>query len=49
MLKFYFYFLQIHTFEKSDKDQSFGEQKKLTNHLICFLLSSVVVKISYEN
>ena len=35
MLKLYFYFMQtvlkIHTFEKSDKDKSFGEQAKSTN------------------
>ena len=49
MLKLYFYFLQIvlkiHTFGKNDKDESFGEQAKPTNYPICFLLSSVIVKI----
>ena len=37
------------TFGKSDKDKSFGDQPKPTNYLICFLLSCVTVKNSYEN
>ena len=52
MLKLYFYFLQIvqkiHTFGKSDKDKSFGEQAKQTNYPF-FLLSCVIVKMSHEN
>ena len=53
MLKLYFNFLQIvpkiHTFGKSDKGESFGEQAKPTNDLIRFLLSYVIVKTSYKN
>ena len=53
MLNLYFYFLyifpKIHSFEKSDKNKSFGERAKPTNYLICFWLSCVIVKISYEN
>ena len=53
MLNLFFYFLKfplkIQSCEKSVEDKSSGEQPKLTNYVICFLLFSVIVKILYEN
>ena len=47
MLIKYFDFLQflleIQSCEKSDEDNSSGEKPKLTNYVICFLISSVIV------
>ena len=53
MLKLYFYFLQflqkIRSCEKSVEDKSAGEQPKLTNYVIYFLLSYIFVKTFYKN
>ena len=51
MLNLYFNILQIvvknDTFGKSEKDEGFREQSKLTIYINCFLLSSVVVKLVF--
>ena len=53
MLKLYFYFLQIvlkiQSCQKSAENKSSVDLSKLTNYVICFLLSFVFVKIFYEN
>ena len=53
MLKLDFYFLQfllkIQSCEKSVKDLNSGEEPKLINYAICFLLYCIIVKIFYEN
>ena len=39
------FLLKIESCKKGVKDESSGEQPKLTNYVICFLLFCVIVKI----
>ena len=43
------FLLKIQSFEKSVVFKSAGEQPKLTNYKIWFLLFGVIVKIFHEN
>ena len=42
-------FPKSHSSEKGNKNEKFGKKPQLTTFIISLLLSSVIVKIPYEN